>query len=125
MNSLLLDTHTLLWALSDPDRLSPPARRVLEAGETPAYVSAASVWEIAIKRRSGKLTAPDDLIGKAEEASFESLPIGVGHAHRAGELPLHHRDPFDRMLVAQALVETLTVVTRDPYFASYGVQTLW
>jgi PIN domain nuclease of toxin-antitoxin system len=125
LTSLLLDTHALLWALGDPDRLSSAARSVLESRATPAYASAASVWEISIKRRSGKLTAPDDLIAQAEEAGFDSLPIAASHAWRAGELPLHHRDPFDRMLIAQALADGLTVVTKDPVFASYGVPTLW
>lgn len=125
MSSLLLDTHVLLWALADPDSLSPPARAALESGATPAYLSAASVWEISIKRRSGKLTAPDDLVAQAQAIGFEPLPIGFDHAQLAGELPLHHRDPFDRMLVAQALAETLTIVTKDPQFGAYGVKTLW
>lgn len=124
LTPLLLDTHALLWALGDPDRLSPTARDALESGR-PAYVSAASVWEIAIKRASGKLTAPDDLVEKAEEARLQALLIDFAHARVAGELPLHHRDPFDRMLAAQALTEDLAIVTKAPHFAAYGVKTLW
>lgn len=125
MSSLLIDTHVLLWALSDPDRLSPSAFDVLRTRATPAHLSAASVWEIAIKRRSGKLTAPDELFEKIGEAGFEPLPISAEHAQRAGDLPLHHRDPFDRMLVAQALHQGLTILTSDEKITLYDVPTLW
>ena len=125
MTSLLLDTHALLWALGDPDRLSPAARAALQTGEMPAYVSVASIWEAAIKRRSGKLKAPEDLVAQAQRARFEALPIDLEHGRLAGELPLHHRDPFDRMLVAQAIAERLTIVSGDPRLAAYGVPVLW
>jgi PIN domain nuclease of toxin-antitoxin system len=125
LNALLLDTHTLLWSLGDVDRLSPVVRDVLAEGATTAYVSAASIWEIAIKRRSGKLKAPDDLAQKIAQASYDELAISHRHAELAGALPLHHQDPFDRMIVAQARCEGFTIVTRDRRISSYGVPVLW
>jgi PIN domain nuclease of toxin-antitoxin system len=121
---LLLDTHTLLWAVSDPGALTEQARDVIRDGRNEVLVSAASVWEIAMKRALGKLTVPDDLGPVLAAASFSPLPITLEHASRAGSLPPHHRDPFDRMLIAQAQLESLTIVTRDDRFARYGVQLL-
>jgi PIN domain nuclease of toxin-antitoxin system len=121
---LLLDTHALLWAVSDPDALTERARDAIRDGRNEVLVSAASVWEIAIKRAMGKLTAPDDLGQVLTAASFGPLPISLEHASLAGSLPPHHRDPFDRLLIAQARLESLTIVTRDARFASYGVQLL-
>lgn len=121
---LLLDTHALLWAVSDPDELTERARDVLRDGRNEVLVSAASVWEIAIKRALGKLTVPDDLGPVLAAVSFSPLPISLEHASLAGSLPPHHRDPFDRMLIAQAQLESLTIVTRDARFARYGVQLL-
>jgi PIN domain nuclease of toxin-antitoxin system len=121
---LLLDTHALLWAVSDPEELTERARDVLRDGRNEVLVSAASVWEIAIKRALGKLTAPDDLGPVLAAVSFSPLPISLEHASLAGSLPPHHRDPFDRMLIAQAQLESLTIVTRDVRFARYGVQLL-
>ncbi len=91
----------------------------------PAYVSAASIWEIAIKRASGKLDAPENLLDKVAEARFIELGISFEHAIRAGALPPHHGDPFDRMLVAQAQSEGLTIVTGDERVAAYDVPVLW
>lgn len=125
MSSLLLDTHALLWSVGDTDRLSPAARAVLSAGELPAYVSAASIWEIAIKRAAGKLKVPDGFLEKIAEASFGEMGITFEHAVRAGALPPHHGDPFDRMIVAQAQSEGLTVVTADARIAAYDVSILW
>lgn len=125
MSGLLLDTHTLLWGLGEVGRLSPTAREVLSAGATPAYVSAASVWEIAIKSASGKLRAPDDLLDRVAAARFDELAISFRHAFLAGALPRHHGDPFDRVLVAQAQCEGLTLVTNDPRIAAYEVPILW
>lgn len=125
MNALLLDTHTLLWGLGNVDRLSHSAREVLSSGEIPAYVSAASVWEIAIKRASGKLRAPEDLLARIAAARFDELKVDFRHATIAGALPRHHRDPFDRMIVAQAQCEGLTVVTADQKIAAYDVPVLW
>ena len=99
---LLLDTSALLLALSEPERLSSDARAGIEDPGSTVLVSAASVWEIAIKRTLGKLEAPETVVGAVPDAGFETLDITPGHAERAGSLPPHHRDPFDRMLVAQA-----------------------
>ncbi len=121
---LLLDTHVLLWALADPDELSSSARAAIEDGSTFVGISAASVWEIAIKRARGRLSAPEDLPRALHRLGFEPLAITVEHAIAAGALPRHHADPFDRMLVAQALIEGFTIVTRNPDFAPYGVPLL-
>jgi PIN domain nuclease of toxin-antitoxin system len=122
----LLDTHALLWALAAPARLPLPIVTAIRDPSNPVYVSAASVWEIAIKKALGKLTADlDDIVRSVEEAGFEELAVTMLHARRVFALPLHHRDPFDRMLVAQAFEEGLTVVTRDPSFAAYRIPTAW
>jgi PIN domain nuclease of toxin-antitoxin system len=125
LSPLLLDTHALLWSIGDTDRLSALARDVLGAGMRPAYVSAASIWEISIKRASGKLKAPEDLLEHVALARFGELGITFEHAALAGALPPHHRDPFDRMLVAQAQSENLTLVTNDARIAAYDVPVLW
>jgi PIN domain nuclease of toxin-antitoxin system len=125
LNSLLLDTHALLWSVGDVGRLSPRAREILSAGVVPAYVSAASIWEIAIKQASGKLKAPDNLLEKVKQARFGELGITFEQAVLAGSLPQHHRDPFDRMIVAQARSKGLTVVTNDGRISAYDVPVLW
>jgi PIN domain nuclease of toxin-antitoxin system len=125
LSPLLLDTHALLWSVGDSDRLSPAALDVLGAGVVPAYVSSVSIWEIAIKRASGKLRIPEDFLEKIEAAQFAELGITFTHAIRAGALPSHHGDPFDRMLVAQAQSEGLTVLTNDARIAAYDVPVLW
>jgi PIN domain nuclease of toxin-antitoxin system len=125
LTPLLLDTHALLWSIGDEDLLSPVVHDVLSAGVVPAYVSVASIWEIAIKLASGKLDAPENLLDKVVAARFIELGITFAHALRAGALPSHHRDPFDRMIVAQAQDEGLTVVTRDARIAAYDVPVLW
>ncbi len=122
--NLLLDTHVVLWALAEPERLSAEARSAIEDGRDAVFVSAASAWEIGIKRALGKLMAPDQLVEALAAAGFQPLPITVEHATTAGALPPHHHDPFDRMLVAQAMMEGLTVVTRDRSFEPYGVTIL-
>lgn len=121
---VLLDTHALLWALVDPDRLTNRAREVIQDGSNDAVASAVSVWEIEIKRALGKLEAPDDLIDALASTGFRPLPMSLEHAVRAGSLASHHRDPFDRMLIAQAQIESLTIVTRDARFVPYGVPLL-
>lgn len=120
---LLLDTHALLWWLADRE-LSKPARRAIGDPANDVFVSAVSAWEIAIKASLGKLKAPDDLADCLDEGGFETLPLRVDHALAAGALPRHHDDPFDRALIAQASIESLTVVTRDERFDAYGVDLL-
>ena len=124
MQRLLLDTHTLLWAIQDDPRLDAEARRAIADRSNEVYVSSATVWEISIKRAQGRLEAPDNLATLIFQTEFTELPINHIHGELAGELPMHHRDPFDRMLVAQAKVEDLVLVTRDPHIMSYDVQTL-
>ncbi|HXH21479.1 MAG TPA: type II toxin-antitoxin system VapC family toxin [Dehalococcoidia bacterium] len=121
---LLLDTHVLLWWLTNDPKLSDAAREALANPEASVFVSPASVWEIAIKQKLGRLDAPSDLEDQLRRHRFEALPITIGHAYSAGSLDRHHDDPFDRMLVAQAAAEGLTLVTRDTRFAAYGIQTL-
>ena len=120
---LLLDTHALLWWLADRE-LGADARAAIEDPLNDVFVSAATAWEISIKRSLGKLRAPDDLTAQLAANAFTSLPISVDHALAAGSLPKHHDDPFDRMLIAQATMEELTLVTRDPRFAAYDVRLL-
>ncbi len=121
--NLLLDTHTILWWLADAPLTSEAAERIADPGAVVA-VSAASVWEAEIKRALGKLRMVGSIAGHSLAAGFEALPISFEHAERAGSLPSHHRDPFDRMLVAQAQLEGLTIVTRDRVFDSYDVPLL-
>ena len=122
--SALLDTNVLLWLLAgDESRISRSVRDRLEAIDRVA-VSAASVWEIEIKRAIGKLRAPDGVVAAIESAGFLALPITLGDAEHAGRLPPHHRDPFDRMLIAQANRLDAIIATRDTAFAAYGVDTL-
>lgn len=122
--SLLLDSHALLWWLANDPTLSGEARAAIANGETAVYVSAATAWEIAIKQSIGKLDAPTDLLEQLERHRFRSLSITAAHAYAAGNLPRYHDDPFDRMLVAQAVAESLTIVTRDTRISRYGVPTL-
>lgn len=120
---LLLDTHALLWWLAD-EGLTDQARDAIADPANLVMLSAASAWEISIKRALGKLSAPDDLERQVEESGFTPLPISVAHALAAGRLPRHHDDPFDRMLIAQAFAEGLTIVTHDKRFADYNAATL-
>lgn len=122
--NLLLDTHVVLWALTDDPALSPGARAAIVDGKNRVVVSAVTAWEVAIKRSLGKLRAPDDLEHQVRAHRFEALDITFAHANEVGRLPAVHRDPFDRLLVAQAHVEGLTIVTRDPHIPDYGVPTL-
>ncbi len=124
MKRLLLDTHTFLWWLTDDASLGMTARAFIADGRNEIYVSAASVWEIAIKQSLGKLEAPDDLDKVVEESDFIRLPISLFHAEAAGKLPRVHQDPFDRMLVAQTQAEGLMILTADPHIPRYGVRTV-
>lgn len=121
--TLLLDTCAFLWWLAD-EPLGPTARDRIADPDQLVRVSAVSLWEIAIKRALGKLDLDGSLVLHVKAAGFEPLPITGDHAERAGALPLHHRDPFDRMLVAQAQAESLTLVTRDRAFDPYGLELL-
>ena len=121
---LLLDTHVLLWALGSADELDPEARSAIVDPENNVLVSAASTWEISIKKALGRLDAPDDLAKQLAAAHFEPLAITIAHSLEAGALPRHHADPFDRMLAAQARLEGLTIVTRDENISRYAVATL-
>jgi PIN domain nuclease of toxin-antitoxin system len=122
--NVLLDTHVALWWLVDPDVLSEQARDVIGDGGNRVVLSAASVWEAAIKVAAGRLSMPETFDEAAEAVGIESLPISARHARRAAELPPLHRDPFDRMLVAQAVEEGLVIVTRDARVRQYAVATL-
>jgi PIN domain nuclease of toxin-antitoxin system len=125
LTSLLVDTHVLLWWRGDSHRISGDVREALANPDVPLFFSAASMWEIAIKRAQGKLSVPENLLDTMEERGFLELPVVSRHAIRAGALPAHHSDPFDRMIVAQAQTEGLTVVTSDTRIAAYDVPVLW
>ncbi len=122
----LLDSNALLWFVwGDRKRISPALRARIEADDAEVLVSIASLWEIAIKKALGKLEAPDDLPRRVQELGFELLPIAVEHAWAVRDLPHHHRDPFDRLLIAQAQVERIPLLTADSRFAAYDVEVIW
>lgn len=121
--NLLLDTHILLWWLAASARLSKSAHRAVTESFR-VYVSVASIWEIGIKCALGKLETPENLEEELRNSSFSTLPIQVSHAIAAGKLPRHHDDPFDRMLVAQASLESLTLLTADVRLRDYNVPIL-
>jgi PIN domain nuclease of toxin-antitoxin system len=126
---LLLDTHALLWWLAGDEQLSQPAKTAIADEDNPIFVSAASVWEIATKHRLGKLPGASVLVADFAAAihsqGFVDLPISVGHAQAAGALPGPHRDPFDRMLIAQAMLDDLALVSNERDFEVYGVKRIW
>lgn len=126
---LLLDTHALLWWWTDDPQLGPAARSAIHDASTEVFVSAASAWELSTKQRLGKLAGVPDAVkafGDLVAADgFVHLPMNHLHALRAGAYPQDHRDPFDRMLAAQADLEQLMLVTRDPAFAAFGTRTFW
>jgi len=121
----LADTHALLWWLADDPRLSAGAREAIAAGQTPVYFSAASIWEAEIKAAAGKLIVVEELLEALDADGFIELPMAARHAREAARLPPLHRDPFDRMLVAQARAEGMTVITQDPKIKEYGATVLW
>lgn len=125
MARLLVDSHVLLWHVLDDSRLGSKPTAAIEAVDAQVLVSAASLWEIAIKVGLGKLDAPDDLPERVQQLGFELLPVTAEHAWQVRRLPPHHRDPFDRLLIAQAQVEQLPIVTADPSFDSYDVTVVW
>ena len=125
----LLDTHTLLWWLFDDPKLSQQARATIAQPEHEVLVSAASAWEISTKHRLGKLPEAGDIVDQfptyIQKARFTALDISIDHALLAGRLPGPHRDPFDRMLIAQARILNVPIVTTDPVFGTYGVVVVW
>jgi PIN domain nuclease of toxin-antitoxin system len=126
--TVLLDTHTLLWFQSGDRRLSRAARQAIEADDAVLFVSAASVWEMAIKAILGRLQLPGTVgayLAEKVGEGYRVLSVGGAHAARVETLPWHHRDPFDRLLAAQALEEGWPLITRDRVFRKYGVQTIW
>jgi PIN domain nuclease of toxin-antitoxin system len=122
---LLLDTHAALWWLSGDERFGAVAAAHLEDASSDALLSAAVVWEIAIKRSLGKLEAPDDFAPTLLGAGVRPLSVSLDHAAAVERLPWHHRDPFDRLLVAQAMVERAAIVSGDTALARYGVPIVW
>ena len=123
--NVLVDTHAFLWWITDDRRLPQSLHDAFSAGAHIAWLSAASIWEAEIKAATGRLDLGADLVTEAAAAGFKPLPINFEHAVAAARLPPLHRDPFDRMLVAQAQVEGLTLVTRDRRVAQYGAPVLW
>lgn len=121
---LLLDTHAFLWWIADDPALGSKARKAIADSHNIVFVSAATAWEIATKRESGKLEAPGDIAGWIRQGGFVEVAIETEHAVLSAELPKHHRDPFDRLLVAQAAIEELTLVTADAEIVKYDVETL-
>ena len=126
---VLLDTHAFLWWVADSTKLSASAHRAIGDEDNDVFVSAASAWEIATKHRLGKLPGAEalavDIVGTISDQGFDKLPIGVEDAARAGALPGIHRDPFDRVLIAQAMRRNLVLISNESRFDQYGVLRLW
>jgi PIN domain nuclease of toxin-antitoxin system len=120
----LVDTHAMLWAFGEPSALSPAARNAIADPSNLIIVSSASLWECAIKASIGKLDLPDDFFDSIPEAGYEVMPIRLSHLNVYRTLPMYHRDPFDRMLAAQAIAEGLVLISRDPEIARYEVEIL-
>lgn len=121
MQRFLLDTHVLLWWLDDSPELGPRCKELIADQRNQIYVSAATTWEISIKKALGKLEAPDDIDSIVEDEGFSKLPISLYHGQLAGSLPMLHRDPFDRMLIAQAQAEGLILMTSDTNIGLYNL----
>ncbi|GJL63777.1 MAG: twitching motility protein PilT [Nitrospirales bacterium] len=122
---ILLDTHVFLWWMGDHKSLTAKAASTIKEGKNAVYVSAVTAWEISIKKALGKLKAPDELEEALEANRFLQLPITIQHGLMAGGLPRHHDDPFDRMLIAQAQLENLTIMTHDVHMKRYDIPILW
>jgi len=122
--NVLLDTHTLLWWLDDNPTLSREAFNIISDGKNVVFMSAASIWEIRIKKSIGKIDIPLNFKEILEKQPFEVLSITSEHAHAIKELPLIHRDPFDRMLIAQGKIEKLAIITRDSFFSEYNINVI-
>ena len=125
----LLDTHAFLWWISDDPRLSEKAREIIADGRNELFFSAASGWEISIKAGLGRLEVPEDLqrfiSDQLSRNAIQALPIYLGHAVHTGSLPVHHRDPFDRILVSQAILEQIPLLSADPQLLHYPVEVVW
>jgi PIN domain nuclease of toxin-antitoxin system len=125
----LLDTHTFLWWNLDDPQLSDKARKIIANGENEIFISAASAWEIAIKTAKGRLTLPEEpaqyLANRMSEYHFQALPIQISHAVRVYELPDHHADPFDRLLIAQCQLEDMPLISRDKDIQTYDLEVIW
>lgn len=121
---VLVDTHILIWCDQQPSAVEPTLLATLRNGRTEVFVSAVSVWEIAIKRATGKLQFAASIVETVERLGFVLLPITGAHAEHAGGLPRHHNDPFDRLLIAQAYLEGMVLGTQDPAMRAYGVTML-
>lgn len=124
MRKILLDTHALIWWLDGDPQLGELASKCISDSRNEVFVSAATNWEISIKKAIGKLDAADDLDSIIDDEGFTKLAISNFHGDQAGKLPLHHRDPFDRMLIAQAQSEGLELLTKDEVFPLYSVRTI-
>jgi PIN domain nuclease of toxin-antitoxin system len=122
---LLLDANSFLWWTTDPDRLPSLSQEAIADEENNIIVGVGSLWEIAIKRSLGKLHFPHDLETVLRDEEFGLLSISYAHLSALEALPLHHRDPFDRLLIAQSIAEDLPVITNDRFFALYDVKTFW
>ena len=124
---VLLDTHTFIWAITDERRLSPRARSLIASSEL--WWSVVSLWEAIQKAQVGKLSLPlpagPFLTGELSSNHVRLLPVSLSHVLRVEELPLHHRDPFDRLLIAQSIEEGWPIITADPWFARYPVDVIW
>jgi PIN domain nuclease of toxin-antitoxin system len=121
---VLLDTHVLLWSIDEPARIGPEAQLAFRTEVTEVVVSVVSLWEIAIKRRLGHLQAPDNLPQMVADMGHRILGVGADHAWHVRTLPRHHRDPFDRLLVAQAQIEDIPLVTHDSILERYDVKII-
>lgn len=122
--NVLLDTHVLIWVLENNPKLSGEAKKTIINGKNMVFVSVVSIWEISIKKAMGKLDVPDNLAQEIEQHRFTLLDINYDHAQLAGELPNIHKDPFDRMLIAQTKIEKLTLITADKVINKYDVKVL-
>ncbi len=122
--NLLLDTHILLWWLDDNPLLSKQARSEISDVDNLVVISAVLIWEVRIKEALGKLVVTPDFFSTVKKEGFELLSITANHADKVGDLPMHHRDPFDRMLIAQAMAESLTIMTHDHTFEAYDIPVI-
>lgn len=125
----LLDTHTLLWLVDAPEKLPACVTSICEDGQNALYISIASFWELAIKMSLGKIELDNNALERlkswCDDNTVQLLPISLKHCQQVQTLPFHHRDPFDRLLIAQALCDQLVLLSADGYFADYGVEVVW